>query len=124
MYRRTWGTWGKHGGEREDLVCAGDQNVWETRVCGGNSEQMVVPQCVMRMQSELHGTAEGVGHSGELPCLRGLLGHQEDPTARLAPPCAAPKGPRRSLPSLSYLLCWARLLLSLMLSLLALSQLF
>lgn len=48
---------------------------------------MVGPQCVMRIQSELHGGAEGVGRSGELLCLRGFLGHpmaQEDPTAQLA----------------------------------------
>ena len=38
-------------------------------------------------------------------------------------PFAATEGPRRSLPSLSYLLCWARLL-SLLLNFLALSQLF
>lgn len=38
----------------------------------------------MRIQSELHGGAEGVGRSGELLCLRGFLGHQEDPTAQLA----------------------------------------
>lgn len=54
-------------------------------MCSGNSEQMVVPQCVMRVQSELHGRAEGVGRSGELLCLRGFLGHQQDPTAQLAP---------------------------------------
>lgn len=83
------------------------------------------PRCVMGIQRELHGGAEGVGRSVSCSAwvIRGLWVIRKTQRSSWPSPCAATKGARRSLPSLSYLLCWARLL-PLLLSLLALSQLF
>lgn len=102
-------------------MCAGDAGSvrdkgvwWEQWTNGG-------PRCVMGIQRELRGGAEGWALS-ELLCLWGLWVIRKTQRSSRPPPCAATKAARRSLPSLSHLLCWARLL-SLLLSLLALSQL-
>lgn len=65
-------------------MCAGDAGSvrdkgvwWELWTNGG-------PRCVMGIQRELRGGAEGWALS-ELLCLWGALGHQEDPTVQPAP---------------------------------------
>lgn len=62
-----------------------------------------------------------MAHWGVLLWPEELLGAAGRPNGPAVPhPCTATEGPRRSLPLLSYLFCWARLL-SLLLTLLALS---
>lgn len=74
------------------------------------------PAGVRRTRSVLgtQDAGQGQGHGGAQGCAAlawGVLrprGRASGPAVPL--PFAATEGPRRSLPSLSYLLCWARLL--------------
>lgn len=93
-----WGLENKQAGA-EDSVCAGDAG------CGAET----------RRPRELQG---GPGAVLLWPGASQAKRKSQRPSS--TPPLCGYGGPRRSLPSLSYLLCWARLL-SLLLNFLALS---
>lgn len=103
-------------------MCAGDTGcVTQTRVYRGNSEHMVGPVRNGGSSVSCMVGPSGVEPWGVLLWPEGFLGSIGRPNGPAVPhPFTATEGPRRSLPLLSYLLCWV-CLLSLLLTLLALS---